>query len=342
MYRNLRLPEKALQSASKAYRFRERVDEHTRLRIEAAYLSATGQLEDEIQTYQTWEKQYPQDYVAHSNLGNDYFNLGNLEGALAEYEEAVQLSPTVVGYSNLMGAELSLDRFGDVQRTFDKALANHLDGRYVRQTYYWLSFIRSDQAQMEKQVRWAIGKPGDEEFLLSLQSDSEAYYGHIHKARAFTQRAVDSAMRSNSKEAAALWQVNSALREAELGNNTLAERGVHTALLIAAGHDVEVFAALALARCGQVEEAQSLVGKLESTYATDTLMKLYWLPTIRAAIALSRGRRLIRFRRLGADQSVQSREGLGLRSITSIRPTSAAKPTSRQNGQWRREPSTKS
>jgi len=48
VYRNLRLPERALQNASKAYGFRERVNARARLRIQAAYFSATGQLQDEI------------------------------------------------------------------------------------------------------------------------------------------------------------------------------------------------------------------------------------------------------------------------------------------------------
>ena len=289
VYRNLRLPERALQNASKAYGFRERVNARARLRIQAAYFSTTGPLQDEIGTYQVWEKQYPREFAAHNNLGDDYFGIGNLEGALAEYQEAVHLSPTIASYSNLMGAELSLNRLDDVQRTFNEALAHHLDGRYVRQTYYWLAFVRGEESKMEEQVRWAIGKPGDEDVLLSLQSDSEAYHGQMGQARALTQRAVDSAIRSKSSEAAALWQVNSALREAELGNKALAERGARAALQIKAGRDVEMFAALALARCGNVEEAKSIVRKLESTYTTDTLMKLYWLPTIRAAIALSSG-----------------------------------------------------
>jgi len=70
---------------------------------------------------------------------------------------------------------------------------------------------------MEQQLAWGSGKPGDEDALLSTQSDTEAYYGRMSKARDFSRRAVDSAKRADAKEAAALWLANAALREAELG-----------------------------------------------------------------------------------------------------------------------------
>ena len=72
--------------------------------------------------------------------------------------------------------------------------------------------------------------PGAEDPLLSAQSDTEAYYGRLTKARAFSRRAVDSAVRADSRETAALWQVNAALREAEFGNQLESKQGVAAAL----------------------------------------------------------------------------------------------------------------
>ena len=96
-------------------------------------------------------------------------------------------------------------------------------------------------------------------------------------------------MRSDSKETGALWQASAALREAELGDSASARRGVTAALALSQGRDVKVLAALALARTGDAPGAKKLVEELEKTYPTNTLLKLYWLPTINAAIELSRG-----------------------------------------------------
>ena len=139
---------------------------------------------------------------------------------------------------------------------------------------------------MERQVAWAAGKPGTEDLLLSFQSDTEAYHGQLTKARDFSRRAVDAAVRSDSKETAGLWQVNAALREAEFGNAEAARQDVTAALALSPGRDVKVFAALALARAGDATRAKPLVEELEKSYGSQTLMKVYWLPTIRAAIEL--------------------------------------------------------
>jgi eukaryotic-like serine/threonine-protein kinase len=50
-----------------------------------------------------------------------------------------------------------------------------------------------------------------------------------------------------------------------------------------------VFAALTLARIGDVPGAKARAAELEKSYPTDTIMKLYWLPTINAAIELKQG-----------------------------------------------------
>jgi tetratricopeptide (TPR) repeat protein len=288
VYRNLQEPSLALQCATKAYTLRDRANEREKLRISAAYYSATGELEREIQTYELWKTNYPRDFVPHNNLGDDYFGLGRLDEALVEYQQAVRLAPTVAGYSNVMGADLSLNLLDEAKTTYEEACARKLDGRYVRQTSYWLAFLQRDVAQMDEQLAWAAGKPGDEDFLLSLQSDTEAYYGRLSKAHDFTRRAVKSAVRAQSKETAALWQVNSALREAELGNAASAKQGVMSALGLSAGRDVELIAAFTLARAGDTR-AKAMALELEKNHPTDTLMKLYWLPAIHAAIELNQG-----------------------------------------------------
>jgi len=141
--------------------------------------------------------------------------------------------------------------------------------------------FRSDE------VAWAAGKPGTEDLLLSFQSDTKAYHGQLAKARDFSRRAVDAAVRSDSKETAGLWQVSEALREAEFGNSAAAKQGVAAALALSPGRDVKCLSALALARAGDASRAQSLAEELEKNYGSQTLMKVYWLPTIRAAIELN-------------------------------------------------------
>ncbi|MGA7048153.1 MAG: hypothetical protein WBY98_17955, partial [Candidatus Sulfotelmatobacter sp.] len=121
-----------------------------------------------------------------------------------------------------------------------------------------------------------------------MQSDTEAYYGRMGKARDFSRRSVDSAVRADSKETAAFWEINAALREAELGNAALARQGVARALALSPGRDVKVLAALTLARTSDAARAKPLVEELARTYSTNTLIKIYWLPTINGAIEVGK------------------------------------------------------
>src|SRR5438552_3401665 len=209
----------AAENIKKAYDLREQVSEREKYRISSMYYTyVTGELEQASQVYELWAKSYPQDAIPPGNLGDIYFKLGQYEKALNESEEAQRLEPDVVGYSNLVTAYLALNRPDDAKKTVEQAQEHKFEGDTLHWVIYQLAFLKGDTAEMRRQVEWAAGKPGSEDILLSWQSDTEAYYGRLAKARDFSRRAVDAAVRADSKESAALWQINAALREAEFGD----------------------------------------------------------------------------------------------------------------------------
>jgi serine/threonine protein kinase/tetratricopeptide (TPR) repeat protein len=287
-YLNLAQPTLAVENATKAYQLRDRVSERERLRITADYFRATGELDKEAQAYELWTAEYPRDTAPYNNSATNYMTLGQYDKAVAELQEGLRLNPdNGLLYANLGLAFLSLDRRNDAKISFDQAFAHKFDSGTLRLFVYDLAFLQGDSAQMEQQLAWATSRPGDEDTLLSAQSDTEAYYGRMSKARGFSRRAVESAVRADSKETAAWWQVNAALREAELGNIALAKDGVAAALALSSGQDVKTLAALIFARAGDAVRAKKLTQELEKEYPTNTMLKIYWLPTINAAIELN-------------------------------------------------------
>jgi eukaryotic-like serine/threonine-protein kinase len=287
-YRDLGQPSLALEYVTKAYQLRDRVSEREKLAISAHYFETTEEIEKLAQTYELWEASYPRD-DHRTYLALAYGDMGQWDKALAESQEGVRLAPQLQTYSNLATSLLCLNRLEEAKSTLEQALAHRLDGGLLRAEVYLIAFLQGDTAQMEQQVVWGTGKPGDEDLLLSIQSDTEAYYGRMSRARDFSRRAVDSAVRADSKEIAGFWQVNAALREAELGNAASAKQGVVAALALSPGRDVKVAAALTLARIGNVPRAKALAEELDKSYPTNTMLKLYWLPTINAAIEISKG-----------------------------------------------------
>ena len=289
-YNNLNEPSLALEYATKAYELRDRGTERERLRISASYFRVTGEVEKLEQVLELWIADYPRDSAPHGRLGVNRLYMGQYEKALAEWQKVLQLeSGDGSLFANLGAAYLALGRPDAAMSILNQAQSNNPGSADVHWMMYYLAFLQGDTTQMAQQVAWAAGKPGDEDWLLAAQSDTEAFYGRLSSARDFSRRAVDSAFRADNKEVAALWRVMAALREAEFGDAAEAKREVREALALAPGRNVKLFAALALARAGDPSEAQALAGELEKNYPGNTVLKVYRLPSVNAAIALSRG-----------------------------------------------------
>jgi tetratricopeptide (TPR) repeat protein/predicted Ser/Thr protein kinase len=289
-YNNLGQASLAIQSVKKAYELRDRVSEREKYYISCTYFTlATGELEKAIQQYEFWIRDYPRDYVAATNLGVNYFTLGQFERAAAVTRQALDLEPgSILGYNNLGVTYFSMNRLDEAKSAFDEALARNLDGPYLRQSIYDLDFLRKDAAGMQQQVTWAMGKPGAEDILLAAESDTQAYHGRLQKARELSQQAENSARHNDSKETAAFWQGNEALREAEFGEINEARQQAQQALTLAPGRDVWVEAGLAFARAGDTAGAEQQADHLNQEFPLDTLVQNYWVPAIRASIELDR------------------------------------------------------
>jgi len=287
-YGNLGQIMRASENATKAFALRERVSERERYRISAFYYTfSTGELDKANQSYELWKQSYPHDSVAPLNLGNVYIMFGQWEKALAETEESLQLEPNnAIASGNLASTQLALDRAEDARRTLEQTLAHKLDTRQLRLGLYDTAFLRGDQETMQQQLAWAAGRPGEEDWFLSAQSDTEAYFGRLAKAREFSERAVESARRADAIETAALWQASAALRKAEFGNAAAARQDAMAALALVPGRDVRSLVALALARADETSQAQKLADSLDKDFPQHTIVQGYWLPSIRAAIEL--------------------------------------------------------
>jgi serine/threonine protein kinase len=288
-YFNLNQADLAAANATRAYELRDRVSERERYRISTTYYHAvTGELEKAIGEYELWSKSYPRDGTPHLNLGVIYQQLGQYDKAVVETEESLRLTPTATAYGNLSFEYIALDRLNDAEKMLREAQAKGFDGLYIRGNLYLLAFRRGDSKGMEQQLAWAAGRVGDEDAMLSGQADTEAYYGRLMRARDYSRRASESAVRAGSKETAALWQASAGFREAEFDNTAAARQNADAALSLQSGRDVKLLAALTLARAGDTTKAKRLVEQLERTASTDTMLKLYCLPTIYGAIEIGK------------------------------------------------------
>ena len=278
------------ENARKAYGLREKVNERERFFIDGVYyLNATGELEKAAQTCELWKLTYPRDDVPRRLLGIISGELGNWENALDAHHEALRLDPNN-GYNNLnFGyAYMKLNRLDETEAVYKQAEERKLEGEFLLHDRYWLAFLKGDIAKMTQFASAAIGKPGTEDLLLAVQADTEGWNGKLRNANELTRRAMDSALHNDAKESAAMYQAVAALRDVESGSPEQAGAEANAALKVAPNRDVRAIVALALARAGDTGTAENLATELDKIFPLDTLVQRYWLPTIRAAVALER------------------------------------------------------
>jgi hypothetical protein len=133
-----------------------------------------------------------------------------------------------------------------------------------------------------------MGKPGFEDRLLAAQADTERWYGKLKNAHELTRRAMDSALHNDAQEGAAAYQAFVAVDEVEAGYREQGRADAKAALKLALNWRVGTLAALALARAGDTPGAEKLAGELDKPGTQVPVIHTYWLPSIRAAVALER------------------------------------------------------
>ena len=161
---------------------------------------------------------------------------------------------------------------------------------FLNARYYLLAFLKQNTGEMTRLAAAVAGKQEIEQLMLLYQGETAAYYGHLRRASELTRQAMDSATRNDDREAAAAYQAEAALRQAEFSNRTQARGDASAALRLSSNLNlnVQVIAGLALALAGDSNMAEKLASELNKTFPLDTTVQGYWLPTIKAALALGR------------------------------------------------------
>ncbi len=276
---------------TKAFQLREHASDRERLTITAVYyLIVTGQLDKAAQTYQEEIESYPREPVAYGHLGVVFSQQGQYQKAREVTGQALRLAPDQVGwYENMADYSLALQRFDEARQLIQEAQARKMDDALLRNTLYALAFLGSDSAGMAESQQWFAGRTDFEHWGFELAADTEAYSGHLGRARELTKQAVDSAVRTDNRENGAMWEAIAAQREAVFGNAAVARQSAAKALKLApASQGVESEAALALAFAGDAGRAESLAEDLEKRFPLNTQIQSLWLPAIRMQLALEK------------------------------------------------------
>lgn len=288
-YYNLNQNALAADSIRQAFELADRQTVRDRLHITTLYYDlGTGDVQKAIQSYKQWVQLYPRDDIARGNLASEYFLIGDYEQAANFAHQALLLDPgSVAWYENVATADIALLHLQEAHNVLNSAVSRRLEDPAVHTNLYALAFLEGDRSAMQHELEWSVGKAGGEDAMLALQADTEAYAGHLQKARELSRRAAETARSANLAEPAAIWQGLSALRDAVYGKMQEARAGADQALDLAPNsRDAQILAILVLMRAGDSRRAQSMLDDLAAANVTNTVVQSAWLPTVRAQASL--------------------------------------------------------
>ena len=281
----------AAEYTQKAYDLRDRASELERFYIESHYFdNVAGDRQKSAQVYEQWSQTYPRDSFPPNNLAVSYALRGQPEKALPKALEAQRLDPED-SFSNLAVANsyVVLDRYDEARATINQAAAKKIDIPPFHVVSYQLGFIQNDSAVMARELDFlSKNSPWAASNAMNQQALSEAYVGHLEKARALFHRGMEGDKGVGRKEPAAISLLILAEILAATGDTAGARKEAAAALEIAQSKDVNGLAAIAFALAGDTARAESLTSKLAKDYPSDTDINAMVLPETGAAIAVDR------------------------------------------------------
>ncbi len=289
IYNNLGEEDRSVEAARKAFDLKDRVSERERFYITDHFYTATGDIDRDRTTLELAEQTYPNDSSAYANLALEYgLYYGQFDKAIAQADEFTRLEPSApFGYSHTATAYMALNRTEEARSVLQRAVDMKADNLFVHQLSYEAAFLAGDSDGMQRQIKWAEGKPS--EYLLLNEAASVAVaQGQMQKAGDLFARSTKVTDRLGFKESTADTQAYWAVDQAEVGNASKARELAASSSALAHGRSNMESVAMSLAIIGDASRVQAIAEDMSKRFPDDTLLHSVWLPCAQALTALNR------------------------------------------------------
>ena len=170
-------------------------------------------------------------------------------------------------------------------RACDRRQARQLRYSHV---CYDVAFVNGDEAAQQREVDGFKGKPL-EYWILNIQGWSAFALGQVHRGERLFERARTEAIRQESKQYAVATANDQSQLEADLGNTKESRSKADLAVQIMPdSEEAQAGVAIALARIGEVDKAQTLAASAMQHHPLNTLINNATLPCAYAAIDMQK------------------------------------------------------
>ncbi|MES2394100.1 MAG: winged helix-turn-helix domain-containing protein [Acidobacteriota bacterium] len=268
---------------TKANELASRVSARERFSIEYFYTKIVrGDLPASIGLNDAWAARYFRDMAPYTN-GTDTFNqLDRSSDAIAYGEKGIRLYPDGgLTYVALGQAYLRTGRYDDMKRIGADAVSRHIDGWQLHEMLWQRAYLANDKAAAASERAWVNGTADEylaiaDDVLLDLRA------GDVSAALAAQQRFVTAATVSGAQDLIDATSCRNVFYLHEMGFDTQAR----AAMVSCHPANATPEFGLALASMAKESETLALVAKLSNGHEQDTLIQQWYVPTIRATLAL--------------------------------------------------------
>src|SRR5665213_8516 len=173
----------------RAFDLRDRVSERERLFATTDYYDfVTQDWEKHRESSELWTRTYPRDSEAHNTLGREYAREGDLDGALREYKQAVELGGSAPTIYNLARTFARLGRFDEAKTVIRKELAHNGDNSEAHEVALKIALIQADDGSRRRELQWYSEKP-EEYAAFEFQATGAFVHGQRHRENELLRRA---------------------------------------------------------------------------------------------------------------------------------------------------------
>ena len=208
-YASLGESELGAQNIARAYELRKGVSDRENYEITFNYhRQVTRNLEVARQTLESWVQEYPGDFLPRGYLAAfTTQGSGRYEKAAEEGLKAIGLDPDYsIGYQNVIFAYIYLDRLSEAEAVLRKASERRIDTIELSTCRYFIAFLRSDQAAIEREITQRQAKFEAQGWFEHQQALTLAYQGRLKEAGQLSDRAVSLSRQSGLRERPALFE----------------------------------------------------------------------------------------------------------------------------------------
>jgi eukaryotic-like serine/threonine-protein kinase len=250
----------------------DRMTERERFRLRGTYYILTGNWQKCIEEYSALIKQYPVDNIGHSNLAYCYSNLPNMNRAVEEQRQAVELSPNTP--SQRMNLSVYATYAGDFQTGEAQARAVLKLNPAYEKGYLAMAYAEIGQGRLSEAVGTyrqlsKVSERGNSYATAGL-ADLAIYQGQFAEAARILKQGATADLEAKRPDMASA--KFAALAGAELlrNQNAASLAAIKQAMANGKGAKLQLLAARLYVAAGEVAAARQLAAGLSSQVATES------------------------------------------------------------------------